>query len=250
MKLTAKGFALGLIFGGLGAAIAYIFIGETGWQTGLATGVGVLLGRAIAGDFDSKVPQIDSSNSKKFDIPTQELSEAEQLNNLAYQLSMTGNLKQAMDHWAKSALAGVPNALASYSWHALREGEFQNAITLYEASISNVLKSKDSYQIANCKGNYALNILAHTGNVNLAKNLLQETIRFKHHENHFYLVMLEYKYGDKGLAITMFQDIPKDTLDQMEKSFVEEYLAATGWFKVWNQEARELLVKFRNHEIA
>ena len=245
MKSTARGTALGIFFGGVAFLVTKTLVGHIGWQTALAGSTGILFGRAIAGDFDDSVSSTSVQSLNNVDT-TSQLTEAEQLNDYAVQLSMSGNLKTAMEHWTKAALAGVPNALASYTWYALREGRYQDAITLYEACIDKIRKSKDSYQIVNCESNYALNLAALNSDFAKAIEISKGSMLIDHPDARFFLVMFEYLHGNKERGKQIFEGIPKSSHREIEDLLIEESLNSIGWFKDWCIEGRKVLKELQN----
>lgn len=250
MNSTAKGTAWAMFFGVIAMVTTRAFVGHIGWQTAVATGVGMIFGRAIAGDLDSK-PSNNLTASSAINITenlnnsiSSPLSEAEQLNDFAVQLSLTGNMKLAMEHWTKSALAGVPNALASYSWYALRAGNFKDAITLHEESIGKVSNSKDKYQIANCKGNYALNLFALTNDAMPSIKILEDCLQEREYGAIFFLVVLEHLHGSPERAMEIFRIIPNSEYESIKNTLIDESLNASGWFREFCSQSRELFEVF------
>ena len=114
------------------------------------------------------------------------LNRAISLNNNAYALSNEGKLDLAMELWVQSAMGGVPNALASYLWYALKTGKHTDAIKLYESCIEEIDFSIDPGQKSNCESNYALNLVAATENTSLGDAIWMRNSESGHLESKFF----------------------------------------------------------------
>jgi hypothetical protein len=245
---TSRGFAMAFIFGLAGMGIAYLFVGEVGWQTGLGFAVGGVLGRALSGDLDSQ-PQnsqnIQAAQPTIHHAGTQtglnKRDEAILFNDQAVLLDLQGNRKAAMDLWAKAALAGVANALASFSWNALRDEKYQDAIDLHNECISKLSIGNDSYQLANCHSNYALNLLASTGEVKRSQEIWIANSNGNHSESKFYAVLAAHIQGDLAMRDKYAKSLNSSDWSEVRSTLFEEKLTAKGWFKEWSNKGIELI---------
>jgi hypothetical protein len=237
---------MAFIFGLIGMGIAYLFVGKIGWQTGLGVGLGGVIGRALAGDFDShnsKSNQLVQSPIRHAGVQTglNKQDEAILLNDQAVLLDLQGNLNAAMDLWAKAALAGVANALASFSWNALREENYQDAIDLHNECISKLSIGNDSYQLANCRSNYALNLLASTGDLKNSQEIWIANFSSNHPESKFYAVLAADIQGDAIERDKYAKRLSSNDWLEVRATLFEEKLTAKGWFKEWSRKGIELI---------
>lgn len=165
-------------------------------------------------------------------LPGGDIGEAEELNNQGFEAWRQGRQQEGMALLHKAALMGQPNALANYTWFALRDGDFKKAIDLYEESIQRVSDSHDSAMIMNCKGNYAL-LLAAIGDLKKAIKVSEECLDAEQYETHFFLAMMFLELGDQQSARTVFKRIPKSSHSSIKKTLTEEFTDGTGWFAEW-----------------
>ena len=245
---TNRGFAMAFLFGLIGMGIAYLIVGKIGWQTGLGVGLGGVIGRALSGDLDSQ--NQNPQNTQLVQPPIQHAGthtglnkqdEAILFNDQAVLLDLQGNRNAAMDLWAKAALAGVANALASFSWNSLREGTYQDALDLHNECISKLYIGNDSYQMANCRSNYALNLLASTGDVKNSKEIWIANFNSNHPESKFYAVLASHIQGDLTERDKNAKALNSSDWSEVRSTLFEEKLTAKGWFKDWSSKGIELI---------
>ena len=165
-------------------------------------------------------------------IPANELGTAEELNNEGWSLYEKGNKEEGLELLKQAAMLGQPNALANYTWFALKEGKFSQAVELHEAAIELVKKSNDSYMITNCKGNYALNLAA-LGRIDSAIKVSEDCLDSQLYEIHFFLALMYFEKGDFEAAKKVFRMIPKSSHGSVKKTLTEEFSEGSGWFSDW-----------------
>lgn len=245
---TNRGLAMAFIFGLIGMGIAYLIVGKVGWQTGLGVGLGGVIGRALSGDLDSHSQNMASNPVSQSQIQhagsqtgLNKVDEAILFNDQAVLLDLQGNRKAAMDLWAKAALAGVANALASFSWNALRDEKYQDAIDLHNECVSKLSIGNDSYQLANCQSNYALNLLASTGKVKKSQEIWIANSNSNHPESKFYAVLAAHTQGDLAARDKYAKALNSSDWSEVRSTLFEEKLTAKGWFKEWSSKGIELI---------
>jgi tetratricopeptide (TPR) repeat protein len=245
---TNRGLAMAFIFGLIGMGIAYLIVGKVGWQTGLGFGLGGVIGRALSGDLDSQ-PQ--NSQHTQLAQPTiqhagtqtglNKQDEAILFNDQAFVLDLQGNRNAAMDLWAKAALAGVANALASFTWNSLRDGKYQDAIELHNECFPKLHIGNDAYQLANCLSNYGLNLLASTGDIKKSQAIWIENFNSNHPESKFYAVLAAHIQGDIAERDKYAKRLNSTDWSEVRSTLFEEKLTAKGWFKEWSNKGIELI---------
>ena len=160
-------------------------------------------------------------------------SNADVLNNQGYAAYADGNKIEGMRLLREASMLGQPNALASYTWFALKDGLHQDAINLYEASFSEVSKSNDKYMVLNCSGNYALNLAA-LGRFDEAIAISQNSLDTELFDIHFFLAMMLLEKNDRQGAVEAFNLIPKSGRPKIKDMLRQESLTG-GWFGQWCQ---------------
>ena len=160
-------------------------------------------------------------------------SNAEVLNNQGYAAYADGNKIEGMRLLHEAAMLGQPNALASYTWFALKDGLHQDAINLYDSSFSEVSKSRDKYMVLNCSGNYALNLAA-LGRFDEAIKVSQNSLNTELFDIHFFLAMMLLEKNDRQGASEAFNLIPKSGRPKIKEMLRQESLYG-GWFGQWCQ---------------
>jgi tetratricopeptide (TPR) repeat protein len=167
--------------------------------------------------------------------------EAILFNDQAVVLDLQGNRDAAMELWTKAALAGVANALASFSWNALKAGRFDDAIELHKECFKRLTIGNDAYQLANCESNYALNLLAAKGDLEAAKQIWISKIGSKHAESKFYAVLAAHLQGYSQERDDLAKSLANSDWDEVRKTMLEEKLSSKGWFKDWCSQGLELI---------
>lgn len=255
-----RGHAMALIFGAIGLGIAYLFVGKIGWQTALGVGIGMTLGRALAGEYDP--PQ--STNNLQSDLSTNSTQylqsensipgsqtglskkdEAILFNDQGVLLDLQGNRDAAMELWTKAALAGVANALASFSWTALKAERFEDAITLHEECFPKLNVGIDAYQMANCKSNYALNLLAYSGDIQRSKNIWLSNKNSNHAESKFFAILAASVQGNLDESMELAKVMTASDWEEVRSTLFEEKLSNKGWFKDWCSKGLDLINDIR-----
>lgn len=239
---------MAFLFGLIGMGIAYLIVGKIGWQTGLGVGIGGVIGRALSGDLDSHnqnpqsaglvQPPIQHSGTQ---TGLNKQDEAILFNDQAVVLDLQGNRNAAMDLWAKAALAGVANALASFSWNSLRDGKYQDAIELHNECFPKLHIGNDAYQLANCLSNYGLNLLASTEDMKKSQAIWVENFASNHPESKFYAVLAAHMQGNKAERDKYANNLSSSDWSEVRSTLFEEKLTAKGWFKEWSSKGIELI---------
>jgi len=165
-------------------------------------------------------------------ITLDQLSEADELNNQGWRAYQSGNKDEGYELLRRSAMLGQPNALANYTWFALREGKFKEAIELHEAAIAGCKNSHDSYMVTNCIGNFALNLAA-VGQLDKAIAVSEECLDVEMYEIHFFLALMYLEKGDREAAKRTFALIPISSHAGIKKTLTEEFSDGSGWFSEW-----------------
>jgi hypothetical protein len=167
--------------------------------------------------------------------------EAILFNDQAVVLDLQGNRDAAMELWAKAALAGVANALASFSWTALKLERFDDAISLHSECFSKLTIGNDEYQLANCESNYALNLLASKGDLEVSKQIWISNKASKHAESKFYAALVAHLQGNATELENLAKELDKNDWEEVRKTLFEEKLSSKGWFKDWCSQGLELI---------
>jgi tetratricopeptide (TPR) repeat protein len=167
--------------------------------------------------------------------------EAILFNDQAVVLDLQGNREAAMELWTKAALAGVANALASFSWIALKAGRFEDAIALHDECFRSLTIGNDAYQMANCESNYALNLLASKGDLEASKQIWISKMSTKHAEAKFYAVLAAHLQGNLEERDVLAKTLAKSEWEEVRKTLFEEKLSGKGWFKDWCSQGLELI---------
>jgi tetratricopeptide (TPR) repeat protein len=181
------------------------------------------------------------------------LNRAISLNNNAYALSNEGKLDLAMDLWVQSAMGGVPNALASYLWYALKTGKHTDAIKLYESCIQEIDFSIDPRQKSNCESNYALNLVAATENTSLGDAIWMRNSESGHLESKFFALQCAIMDDSAEREKLLAERISLSEFKLITKELIENQLTSKGWFQTWCQHgekiAKEYVLKLTNEEV-
>lgn len=186
-----------------------------------------------------EVESLGNVQNEEFgDFPEERsLTIAEQLYFLADRFSEEGDTDTALDLWARSARGGVLSGLASYTWATLKTGAFDAGIALYEECREVPYDPLNLSEKWNTKGNYLLNILARDDDylraINDFNSLILEEGNSATFVNHMSLAVLEFQFGNRDLAIQIFQSIPSEVQVEIKKAYLEEATNAQGWLVSW-----------------
>jgi hypothetical protein len=171
-----------------------------------------------------------------------------------------GNENASLESFMQSAMFGNPNALGSYTWKYLLDGDCQAAIDGYEKAKSKcidpyrkgVLKVSAFHEatllseIANCDSNYALSQLGVGAKLGVAIALWEPNLETGHTETRFFLAMAQHKVGEfegrdatlRGMSDQQWSDM-KDEMKDMSRN-------AKGFFQSWCSEGADFLKQFRH----
>lgn len=164
------------------------------------------------------------------------------MNNYAHWLYHEGgNRELGMEYFAKAAMKGQANSLASFLWFSLKIDEIDDAVTLYEACRNKLLPT-DKDQLANIDSNYALCILASGGHSEEAL-ALWATHRAKtmHPECHFFPVVLAHKENDFQLRDSLAANVSNQIWKEMKDLMLEQQMTSKGWFKNWCKDSYKVI---------
>lgn len=187
----------------------------------------------------------DSKNQQQLEAEFQKALANEDpvvMNDYGIYLYESGNKETGLEYLTKAALKGVAHALASVTWYKLRDGEHDDAITLYKACRVKLSIGDDPYQLANCDGNYWLNSLALGGSEKDAeKTWLLHSTKVNHAESFFYPVVLAHRAKDFAKRDKLAKSLKKEHWEEMKEVMIEEQMLAKGWFKKWCSDANKVI---------
>jgi tetratricopeptide (TPR) repeat protein len=248
-----RAIAFGLLFGAIGGGIGYLIVGKNGWQVGVGFWLGAYLGHALIGDLDSNevtpVSKAKSPSAKPvIDFQDKEISALDKailLNNQGWEQSQAGNLNSAMGLWTESALGGIGNALGNFTWYSLREERYDDAISLHEECISSLKFANSPNDIAKFKSNYALNLLAKSGDIQKSKEIWISNSAANDPESRFYAALAALLQGNQIEYEELIKKVSADDLDNMRKILFKEKISSKGWFKDWCSKGLDLINDIR-----
>ena len=154
----------------------------------------------------------------------------------------SGNKDSGTEYITKAAIKGHANALASCTWHSLKNGEHDDAITLYKACRTKLSLGDTAYQLANCDSNYWLNALALGGSEEGAeKTWLINGAKTGHLESIFYPIALAHRRKDISKRNKLAHSLDSSQWVEIKESMLEEQLTSKGWFKQWCADAYKMI---------
>jgi tetratricopeptide (TPR) repeat protein len=165
-------------------------------------------------------------------------------NNRGFELMSEGNISAAMELWVKASIGGVPNALASYLWYALKQGLHKEAIKLYEICIEDIDFSISPDQKENCESNYALNKVALTGDLREGELIWTENLGSNHLESKFYALMVAVRNKAEKKEVEIASKITALEFKSISKQLLKDELTSSGWFKLWCAEGGDLAQRY------
>jgi hypothetical protein len=156
----------------------------------------------------------------------------------------SGNRELGLEYFTKSAIAGQTEALSSFTWYSLKNGNYDDAITLYKACRVKLKFGDTPYQLANCDSNFWLNNLAIGGSEKDAeKAWLINGAKSNHTESLFFPIVLMHKAGNIKLRDEYASKLNKQQWKAMSDEMLEEQMTSTGWFKKWCHDSYEMIVE-------
>ena len=166
------------------------------------------------------------------------------MNDYGSWLYESGNRELGLEYFTKSAIAGQTEALSSFTWYSLKNGNYDDAITLYKACRVKLKFGDTPYQLANCDSNFWLNNLAIGGSEKDAeKAWLINGAKSNHTESLFFPIVLMHKAGNIKLRDEYASKLNKQQWKAMSDEMLEEQMTSTGWFKKWCHDSYEMIVE-------
>ena len=170
------------------------------------------------------------------------------LNNDGYRLVNEGKIDEGMRLLSLSAEAGLPWALATYTWQRLREGNLEDTVSFYyKVKEALELELRDRrhfpewvYQVANAKSNVALALVLLNRDVETALSWWKEGAKLGHSESILYPAVYEFRNGNRDDAVQMLVGKLTDDFDG-DKTLEE--LSTENFHKLreWAESGLELL---------
>jgi hypothetical protein len=166
-------------------------------------------------------------------------------NDEGFWLVEQGQVDEGLSLLAQSARAGVPWALATYSWHQLAHGNPAAALDLAQSALpacrewigliqgDTDLAEAARYQLINARSNLALCGLAVGDDPVVALAVWEEGIEVDHVESAFYPAILAYRTGNSIAAKGAASAMAVPVLVGLRASFLSDPLDASSWFAQW-----------------
>ena len=171
-----------------------------------------------------------------------EKGEPDAMANYGYWLYTSGNKDQGYEYMAKAAIKGEAISLANFNWYKLKDGEHEDAITLYEATRNNLKRNVTPYGLANVDSNHILNQMASGIKVpNAEKQWLLEGAKTGHLESKFYPVLMAHKNKEIKKRDQLAEALTKAELKKLADETLENQMSSKGWFKKWSSDAYKLI---------
>lgn len=166
-------------------------------------------------------------------------------NDEGFRLVKQGRLDEGLALLADSARAGIPWALATYSWQHLIRGNPAEAIDLAQTAlpacrawIASIQVDPDlvesaRYQVINARSNLALCGLALGYEPTEALAVWAEGVEVGHPESAFYPAIVAYRTGNSIAAKGAASALPEPVLAGLRASFLGDRVEASAWFADW-----------------
>ncbi len=189
----------------------------------------------------------DLKGAKSWYERAAELGDSRAMHGLGFMAHEAGDLKGAKSWWKRAAELGSANALASFTWFCLKNGEHQDAITLYKACRIKLSSGATPYELANVDSNYWLNALALGGSEKDAeKTWLLNGAKTNHTESLFFPILLAHRVKDIKKRDHLAKTLTNEQWIKIKKEMIEEQMTSKGWFKKWCQDAFEMIEELGN----
>jgi hypothetical protein len=156
-----------------------------------------------------------------------------------------GRLAEGLALLGASARAGIPWALATYSWRQLIRGNAADALALAAAALPACrvwvdqvygdldLADASRYQLINARSNLALCGIALGHPASEALAVWEEGVDHGHPESAFYPAILAFREGNSIAAKGAASAIPSSVLAGLRVSFRDDARGAAPWFVEW-----------------
>jgi len=171
--------------------------------------------------------------------------DAFEANDEGYRLLHQGRVDEGLALLELSALAGIPWALATYSWHFLLSDRPGEAVLLAERALGACeqftarvqddpeLAGVSAYQLSNARSNLALCRLAQGEGPEQARIAWQSGSECGHAESLFYPAVLAYRSLDNLEARKVVNSLPGPILAGLRASMREGVASGSSWFSSW-----------------
>jgi len=205
------------------------------------------------GDSDHTATKVLSNTVEADLIARVEAGDIFAWNDLGYQLVHQGHLEEGLEWLARSACAGVPGAMATYSWTLLLRDQPERAIALFDraqpAMEEFVQRSIGQGevgaiapgQLANARSNIALSRLALGGTVQEALDVWSRGRWFGHVESKFYPAIVALRDGRRSDAEAMAETLTASERTEIVRTLHEVIDQGSGWFASWCREGLSIL---------
>lgn len=173
--------------------------------------------------------------------------------------SSQGNRDLALTNYLQSAMLGNPNALGSYTWSHLLDGNCQAAIDGYEQAKAHCIDPYRSgairasafheptlfSEIANCDSNYALCRLGVGAKLGEAIAIWEPNLATGHTETRFFLAMAQHKVGEFEGRDATLRGMTEQQWSEMRDEMKDMSRNAKGFFQSWCSEGADFIKQFK-----
>jgi len=179
-------------------------------------------------------------------------------NDEGFRLLHSGRVEEGLQLLQASSLAGVPWALATYSWHCVKNREEVRAIELAQEALpacqafvvregaNPELAETAAYQLSNARSNLALCHLAAGGGAAYAMDVWRAGREVGHAESAFYPAILAWRAGNEVEADRIVQALPAPVRAGLRDDMNEGAGCSSDWFSAWCTDG--LLLLDRAHD--
>lgn len=174
-------------------------------------------------------------------------------NDEGFRLLHSGRVEEGLQLLQASSLAGVPWALATYSWHCVNNREEVRAIELAQEALpacqafvvresaNPELAETAAYQLSNARSNLALCHLAAGGDAAYAMDVWRAGREVGHAESAFYPAILAWRAGNEVEADRIVQALPAPVRAGLRDDMDEGVGCSSDWFAAWCADGLVLL---------
>ena len=174
-------------------------------------------------------------------------------NDEGFRLLYSGRVEEGLQLLQASSLAGLPWALATYSWHCVNNREEVRAIELAQEALpacqafvvresaNPALADTAAYQLSNARSNLALCHLAAGGDAAYAMDVWRAGKEVGHAESAFYPAILAWRSGDEREADHIVQALPAPVRAGLRDDMDEGVGCSSDWFAAWCRDGLVLL---------
>lgn len=182
-------------------------------------------------------------------------------NDEGYRLLHNGQVEEGLSLLEASARAGVPWALATYSWHCLKTSQEARALALAQDALSACqafairessnpdLSRTAAYQVVNARSNLALCHLATGGDEGYALEAWASGSEIGHAESALYPAVLLWRQGHQPEADRLVERIPAPVRAGLAADMREGIDSSAPWFSDWCRDGMTLLDRAPQQEL-